>query len=135
MNQYEHEKRIVCVGAANSNPSFESRRFPIGRCHAQPCTPLALVTENSVTTTVTVGNATHNAHSLSPKKNPQTHTLCEEEEEEEAATRSQCNGIVILPCRRCRTGALEVTAISFCCREKENPKTAKIWRFRFGSLA
>jgi len=101
---------------------------------------LALVTENSVTTTVTVGNATHNAHSLSSlslsrKKNPPTHTLCEEEEEEEAATRSQCNGIVILPCRRCRTGALEVTAISFCCREKENPKTAKIWRFRFGSLA
>jgi hypothetical protein len=56
-----------------------------------------------------LGNATHNALSLSSlslslKKRPPTHTLCEEEEEE-PATRSQCNGIVIhLPCRRCRTG-------------------------------
>jgi len=69
---------------------------------------LALVTENSVTTTVgAVGNATRNARSLSlPKEEPPTRTLCEEEEEEEEepATRSQCNGIVILSCRRCRTG-------------------------------
>jgi len=98
---------------------------------------LDLVTENSVTTTVAVGNATHNARSLSlPQEEPPTHTLCEEEEEEEEepATRSQCNGIVILPCRRCRTGDLEVTAISLLQRKRKS-KTAKIWRFRFALLA